>query len=1135
MAAQNPLIIRVAADIQSLVANMSEGKAQIEALGSAVQDISKKLNAAKLIQDANNVTAAIAEVGGASTLTASQAATQLALLERAMDKLEATGKGIPPAMEATAASLRDVVKAGEESNTAMHGVSDVWGSLTAQFAAGALVVQGVEALKGIAEAAFASGAQIEDMSLKTGLSIESVQRLSFAANQTGTSMEVVGKAVTIMSKNLEEGTNDTAQHLDKLGLSLTDLQKMDPEEAFNAIAGAIAKLPDPMLQADEAMKLLGKSGAELLPAIREGLIGLEDQADVMSSETVHALKEAELEWKAFYNTIVVETGKALVFFKDHGADFAALADPFSAESMKHWAGMVKDAVSDYTDAFDNAGKHAEDAAASQDKLNTKIEASIHPQQLVGAALMGTAASMAQAELAMKNFNATYGAQNKAIDENIKKYDALHDTLFGSHIADQINTLNDNVAHATADEYAWALAHGTLIAAMKPLVAEGGLALLSTKLHDLYINSVAIPDVNAKVKTSYDALIKVMPNVAASVQQAGKAIQDAEKSTDAIASAIESVNGKVKNTIDITKTGPNAAKQVDDVGKSVEKFEKTAEEARKQIEQSFVSLGNMLPGVAGQMAGIVGESVALGDSFGKAKSAAQGLGGINWSSMLTGITGIVSAAIQIGGAVASALGIGQTKGRDLVDSFAQQQGGYDKLHDTLDALGASGEDLWKKLTQGVGQNNPTQAKQVIDQVTAALKAQSDAVALAATQATGRASAQTGLNAALGVTSKAYDDLQTAQDTLTSLQTQYGTASEDAQAGIQDQIDATTKTIQTQQQIIAATGITTKTQAAAVSASIIGIINGNMQAGQSFVDAVKAAQPAIDGLSRQLVAAGLDGGKAFDFVKSELDLATDAVAGPALTAVEGYTQAMKGLGDAGLLNQDTFSGLEEQIGKTYATLVAQGKDGKAVLAAMQPDLQAAWEAEQKFGFKADDTTQRLIDQGVQAGIVGENHKTWTDQLLDALGKMETDLDLIAKGLTGPNGVQAAAESAAGGVQGAFDNVHIRIPVDFDVQGPDLSGVGRPDFDGGNASGGGQSPAADVPVTAVTRAGNVYVKPGDVVGMPHLGDNTGGGMQFEAHIYIGGDKVDAQIIQITQKGLTNGQLVVPQRNVVTRAGRG
>jgi hypothetical protein len=79
--------------------------------------------------------------------------------------------------------------------------------------------------------------------------------------------------------------------------------------------------------------------------------------------------------------------------------------------------------------------------------------------------------------------------------------------------------------------------------------------------------------------------------------------------------------------------------------------------------------------------------------------------------------MVSAAITAAKAIANLFD--RNKGRDLVVDFAANLGGFDALHNALLQGGAAGEALWIKLTQGVGKNNPEQAKQVIAEVQAFL--------------------------------------------------------------------------------------------------------------------------------------------------------------------------------------------------------------------------------------------------------------------------------------------------------------------------------------------------------------------------------------------------------------------------------
>ncbi len=92
----------------------------------------------------------------------------------------------------------------------------------------------------------------------------------------------------------------------------------------------------------------------------------------------------------------------------------------------------------------------------------------------------------------------------------------------------------------------------------------------------------------------------------------------------------------------------------------------------------------------------------------------------------------------------------TAGRDAVRDFASSQGGFDTLHQKLGALGADGEALWKSLTQGVGRNNPEQAKAAIDAINKAFDAQKQKIlALQGTLTTvgGRLSAITTLTPSL----------------------------------------------------------------------------------------------------------------------------------------------------------------------------------------------------------------------------------------------------------------------------------------------------------------------------------------------------------------------------------------------------
>lgn len=134
--------------------------------------------------------------------------------------------------------------------------------------------------------------QLTDLSAKTGIGVEALQRLKYAAEQNGGTLDQVTGAITKLGANLVGGNESAVGALKALGLSFDDVRKMAPDEAFTSIADAIAKVPDPMAQSKLAMDLFGKSGAELLPMMKGNLSETAAAADrlgiVLSEDAVRA-------------------------------------------------------------------------------------------------------------------------------------------------------------------------------------------------------------------------------------------------------------------------------------------------------------------------------------------------------------------------------------------------------------------------------------------------------------------------------------------------------------------------------------------------------------------------------------------------------------------------------------------------------------------------------------------------------------------------------------------------------------------------------------------------------------------------------------------------------------------------------
>jgi len=136
------------------------------------------------------------------------------------------------------------------------------------------------------------GSAVNDLSARTGIGTDALQSLGFVAEQTGSSMETMARAVTFLDKTLEGGGKKASDAVRDLGLSTSELLTLSPEDRFRAVASAIGQIGSDSEQAQAAVALFGRSGAELIPMFEEVAKGAEDVSLVMSQEVIGNLDAA---------------------------------------------------------------------------------------------------------------------------------------------------------------------------------------------------------------------------------------------------------------------------------------------------------------------------------------------------------------------------------------------------------------------------------------------------------------------------------------------------------------------------------------------------------------------------------------------------------------------------------------------------------------------------------------------------------------------------------------------------------------------------------------------------------------------------------------------------------------------------
>lgn len=139
-------------------------------------------------------------------------------------------------------------------------------------------VAAITGLLGTAKAFSDMGDVLDKMSIRTGVSVEALSELGYAAELSGADLETLESGVRIMQRTLGEaaqGTSTAVEALDRLGLSAAQLAGLSPEQQFKVLADRISKVSDPTLRAAIAMEVFGKAGTKLLPLMADGAAGIE--------------------------------------------------------------------------------------------------------------------------------------------------------------------------------------------------------------------------------------------------------------------------------------------------------------------------------------------------------------------------------------------------------------------------------------------------------------------------------------------------------------------------------------------------------------------------------------------------------------------------------------------------------------------------------------------------------------------------------------------------------------------------------------------------------------------------------------------------------------------------------------------
>lgn len=884
----------------------------------------------------------------------------------------------------------------------------------------------VGAIETFGRSVLENASNITDLANKTGLATDTIQRFQFVAEQTGTSVDAFANAAFRLGTNLAGGSRSVVTAVQQLGLSFQELQRLSPDEQFTRVATALGKMDDAQERNRLGLVLFGREFRSIAPAISEGYEKIARDAQIAGDAQVKALDAAGDAWTRFQrNALTASTnvaGSAVLAAEEiRRSGFLEIAKTLAVAAA---GGNVFDAFG----AFAARGIARNTPGGKDINLPTPVFPADYVKQLEEARqkIAGLSKETREQIEAAKKMKATTEELTATFGLNAVELSLLNERT----------TATGKAFRSTRDEasqYAEVMkkikdAQVPLTASQKeqiPLLDQLGLS------HREIGIAVGASDLAVRnfLKTT-DALNDLMRQQIPLLQRIKADFSDLkpldipallpplEFSDDAAAQLVRQYRDLFSDGGEAARAAIAESKKLGSkAGATTVEF--FGQEFGQRLGSSIVSAIQGGGSVIGAIGGTIGQSL-LG---GLAKKLTTE-GGIHLKGALGGL---VSSILPAVGALFGPLidkvaglfsGLFGNRGRDLVKEFAASFGGFDELQRRLGELGAEGDRLWRNLTQGVGRNNPEQAKKAIAEVEAALAAYGTEAERAEKRTAALGSAIDGINTKAALFVAPFQALIEKQK----------------EAGLsQDEFTAK----------LAALGEKGQAEFERIGTFAAAAFAGLVKETGDAIGALRQLEPTLSVLKRGIEEFGLSGTGTIDALLQSFALINDSVFGPILQNIQATGQIFQGLQDAGILTADLFQTVATDIGASFRELEAKGGDVARAMALSQPVLQRLFEAQQRYGAVTDETTARILRQAEEQGLVGDHMKDVNQKILDVLIAIGDVLG--AKIPAAFRQTESAARDSARTIRDEFSNVgrsvedtlqNIRIPkwtipIDFDIE--------------------------------------------------------------------------------------------------------
>lgn len=243
-------VIEVVADSSKLNATIADARARLKGLGDAGKDSAAKASASidRYVRGLQTQAATLGKT------TRETEIYKLALKGASDEQLRSANLALRSAEQ-----YDKHQKTLAKVKTAMLGIA---------VAAGAMAVAGYHGFQELIKGA----GDFQDMAEKTGDSAENLASLFVSAKVGGVEMDGVTDAIVKLNKNLaglEMDSGAAGKALEALGLNAREIKSMSGADQLETIGKALNSFEDSAAKSTVAIALFGKTGAQMLPFLKE--------------------------------------------------------------------------------------------------------------------------------------------------------------------------------------------------------------------------------------------------------------------------------------------------------------------------------------------------------------------------------------------------------------------------------------------------------------------------------------------------------------------------------------------------------------------------------------------------------------------------------------------------------------------------------------------------------------------------------------------------------------------------------------------------------------------------------------------------------------------------------------------------